>query len=209
MSEEGKFIVIEGPDGSGTTTQTSALARKLSEKGYPSVSTFEPTDSGIGGLIRKKLSDGELFDWKTMTCLFYADRFEHVKWIREQLNKGLNVVCDRYDLSTFFYQSVHDQLDAQSIITQIQSAFDELDYLEQDIVQPDLTFILSCSVDDLIQRIKERKKTDVYESEDFLKKVCKSYLGWRGKFVVHINGMLSIKTITDVMFDKLRKKGIL
>jgi len=100
----GTFIVIEGLDGSGKSTQTALLASFLREHGVQVCATFEPTQYLIGGLIRSFLAN----DWKSspycLQLLFAADRAHHLeKEIIPSLKAGMAVVCDRYFFSSFAY----------------------------------------------------------------------------------------------------------
>lgn len=113
---EGHFIVIEGIDGSGTTTQCSILVDRLSQKGLPAHITREPSDGPIGVLIRQILTGRVVVPghhgarpptWATMATLFAADRLDHLEAeINPNLTDGVTVVCDRYDYSSVAYQTV-------------------------------------------------------------------------------------------------------
>ena len=84
---EGKFIVFEGIDGSGKSTQFKLFCDELKKRGLNPWKTFEPTRGPIGNLIRERfhsLSDGLIY-----TLLFYADRIEHNFNIQEKLKKRL------------------------------------------------------------------------------------------------------------------------
>ncbi len=113
---EGQFIVIEGIDGSGTTTQCSILADRLTEKGLPVHTTREPSDGPVGVMIRQVLT-GRLvvagrhgtrpFNWATMATLFAADRLDHLEAeVVPNLMDGVTVICDRYDHSSVAYQTL-------------------------------------------------------------------------------------------------------
>ena len=113
---DGHFIVIEGIDGSGTTTQCSILADRLTEKGLPVHTTREPSDGPIGVLIRQVLTGRVVvsgrqgarpFNWATMATLFAADRLDHLEAeVIPNLTDGVTVICDRYDHSSVAYQTV-------------------------------------------------------------------------------------------------------
>lgn len=108
------FIVLEGLDGCGTTTQTELLSKKLEEAGYKAVRTNEPTDGSIGRFIRSVLQKKESVDPFTLALLFSADRNEHVygkNGIVEQTKAGKTVVCDRYLFSSLAYQSLFMEYD--------------------------------------------------------------------------------------------------
>ena len=103
------FIVLEGLDGCGTTTQTSLLIKKLEESGISAFGTNEPTDGSIGRFIRSILQKKESVDPFTLALLFSADRNEHVygkNGIAAQAASGKMVICDRYLFSSLAYQSL-------------------------------------------------------------------------------------------------------
>lgn len=105
----GRFIVLEGIDGSGTTTQGHALVAAFEHAGQRAFFTHEPSGLPIGLLLRQVLSSGpelERPDWDAMALLFAADRLQHVACeIEPLLARGVTVVSDRYDLSSLAYQS--------------------------------------------------------------------------------------------------------
>jgi len=101
VSKEGLFVVFEGIDGSGKTTQAQMFASYLDSRSVSrTFLTAEPTDELVGRLIRKILLLGR----ETMACLFFADRSLHLAEIEPILKCGRNVVCDRYAYSTLAYQ---------------------------------------------------------------------------------------------------------
>lgn len=103
------FIVLEGLDGCGTTTQTALLAEKLEKAGRAAVSTNEPTNLSIGRFIRSVLQKKESVDPFTLALLFSADRNEHVygkNGIAGHTEAGKMVICDRYLFSSLAYQSL-------------------------------------------------------------------------------------------------------
>ena len=113
----GRFVVLEGIDGSGTTTQAAALSRELQARQIPHVTTFEPSTGPLGVLLRQALA-GRLvanrggaaapLDPRAMALLFAADRADHVdQQIRPALERGELVLCDRYLLSSLAYQGLN------------------------------------------------------------------------------------------------------
>src|SRR5580693_8502583 len=113
MKARGRFVVLEGIDGAGTTTQVARLADRLRGKKHPVRTTREPSDGPIGALVRQVLTGrvivpgGRAPNWTTMALLFAADRMDHMEaeiepWIAE----GGIMVSDRYDASSLAYQSV-------------------------------------------------------------------------------------------------------
>ncbi len=105
----GKFIVFEGLDGAGTTTQLHLLEKNLKEAGVTVFATAEPTDSAIGRLIRSVLRKEISVEPKTLAMLYATDRYEHLYGkggIIEHLDAGDTVICDRYLYSSIAYQSI-------------------------------------------------------------------------------------------------------
>lgn len=97
------FIVLEGPDGSGTTKHAALLVRRLQERGIPVCATAEPSNGPIGSSIRGFLASGDLPP-DALQLLFTADRADHVRRdILPALSRGEAVVCDRYFPSTLAY----------------------------------------------------------------------------------------------------------
>ena len=111
--QRGRFLVLEGLDGAGTTTQASRLRDWLSARGRRVHLTAEPSRGPVGTGIRHVLSGrlrgagGGTFDAGALALLFAADRLDH--WeseIRPRLEEGVDVVSDRYVLSSLAYQAV-------------------------------------------------------------------------------------------------------
>ncbi len=179
MTEKGKFIVMEGIDGAGTTSQSKRLVYSLRERGVNAWWTCEPTDSPIGILIRQYLARKKesLPSWETMALLFSADRQNHQKAIKAALDVGTWVVCDRYVWSTFAYQLA---MSCEALpLSGIARAgyFNWLSRLGQDIELPNLTFYLDVDVDIALKRIAkdERAVEEAFEQRDFLRQVLKFY----------------------------------
>lgn len=110
----GRFIVLEGLDGAGTTTQAERLSRHLRQLGHRVLTTREPSDGPVGTLLRQALSrrlglphgQAPLGD-RTLALLFAADRVDHLEAeILPALRAGTWVVCDRYVLSSIAYQGL-------------------------------------------------------------------------------------------------------
>ena len=98
------FIVIEGLDGSGTTTQARLLRERLLEDGESIVNTQEPSNSMIGTLISAILEGKEKVNPKTLAYLFAADRKNHIDLLMDSFETS-KVICDRYLFSSLAYQS--------------------------------------------------------------------------------------------------------
>jgi len=105
--DDGRFIVLEGIDGAGTTTQTHRIAEHIRSQRRVVHTTREPSDGPVGHLLRLALGGRlDLGPAHTMALLFAADRLDHVNQeIRPHLRDGSVVICDRYDLSSIAYQT--------------------------------------------------------------------------------------------------------
>ena len=106
-SDRGVFVVFEGGDGVGKTTQVDRLCGWLTERGYEVVRTFEPGDTAVGAAIRRIVLDpatGEMSP-RAEALLYAADKAQHVYAVVEPaLDRGAVVVCDRYVDSMLAYQ---------------------------------------------------------------------------------------------------------
>lgn len=113
MSErekQGQFIVFEGIDCSGKSTQARLLAERLMTLGVPVYSTKEPTDAPIGALLRKILTGQVEADSRALAPLFAADRLEHLlgktESLCQKIKAGISVISDRYYFSSYAYHGV-------------------------------------------------------------------------------------------------------
>ena len=158
----GRFIVLEGIDGAGTTTHSKRLYKALRQRGTEVVHSFEPTNGPIGGLIRQVLQNRlgvsdhtglRPFSWSTMALLFAADRLDHLdSVVVPALADGRIVVSDRYDLSSLLYQSVTAPA-GDGVISWIRT-------LNERALRPDLTLVLDVSVDTAEKRRLQRSGRD-------------------------------------------------
>jgi dTMP kinase len=108
MTEPGRFIVLEGGDATGKTTQAALLATRLRDQGREVVQTFEPGGTVLGGSLRRLLLDGEgTVEPEAEALLMAADRAQHVlEVVRPSLSRGDWVVSDRFMPSSLAYQGV-------------------------------------------------------------------------------------------------------
>jgi len=161
---EGKFIVFEGLDGSGSSTQIELLYDYLKKKGKKIHSTKEPTKNFIGVLIRQQLRK----EWKSgqecLQLLFAADRAHHLEIeVLPLIREGVIVISDRYLFSTLAYGSL--DLD-----------FKWLKNINSSFKLPDLTIILKVPAEVCMERMKRsRPQLELFEEEEKLKKVWKNY----------------------------------
>lgn len=160
----GRFIVLEGPDGSGTTTHAKLLAETLKARGEDVVLTAEPTDSPIGTFIREQLQAKTVECPSALQLLFCADRAWHIeKVIKPALAAGKTVISDRYVISTLIYGEALG-LDPDWLV-RVNTPF----------LEPDLMIIALPPLHVCLERIMKRKQLDVFENTRFQKKVYDLY----------------------------------
>ncbi|MFN8532028.1 MAG: dTMP kinase [Dehalococcoidia bacterium] len=158
------FLVLEGLDGAGTTTQRSLLTTSLRKRGLTVLETWEPTDGPVGQVIRRFLTGAIALDPAALALLFAADRLDHLRReVRPALEAGNVVVCDRYLLSSLAYQSI--DLDGDWVAR-----------INREADQPDLTIVLAISPEAALDRITRRgQPAEHYERLDRLRAVARAY----------------------------------
>jgi len=165
------FAVLEGCDGSGTTTQIAIITERLKKIQKPLFfPTFEPTNSQIGRIIRAALKKEINLEPETLAMLFASDRNEHLygkDGILAHTKKGVLAVSDRYVLSSFVYQGIEcgDELPKR---------------LNSGFPLPELTIFLDIKPEIALERIKNRDSVELYEYLDFQEKVREKYLAILG-----------------------------
>ncbi len=169
----GKFITLEGIEGSGKTTQLEFVTEYIKKAGKELVCTREPGGTLVGEKIRDILLDHQLPSMHSDTelMLMFAARVEHIRQVIEPaLSEGKWVVCDRFYDATYAYQGYGRDISLQRI--------DELKEFSIGSLIPDRTFLLDVSLDISMQRVTERGNKDRFENEkiDFYTKVREGYL---------------------------------
>lgn len=184
------FLVLEGLDGAGTTTQTTRLVRALTERGGEVVQTCEPTDGPVGRIIRDVLrGDQRAPTVETLPWLFAADRADHLsRRVEPALKRGAYVVSDRYYHSSLAYQSLTLPLDQVAALNAFRS--------------PHITFFIDVPVDVCLERISKRGgELEIYEKRDKLERIAEAYekvmtlVRSRGETVIRIDGTQSAKDV--------------
>jgi len=204
---DARFIVFEGLDGAGTTTQAARLQAHCTRRGTPCFLTNEPTTDPIGTFIRRLLSgtergaDGLPYrpDERTMGLLFAADRLAHSRTIAERLALGEDVVCDRYLFSSMAYQTLDPVVRGEWVVD-----------INQGCAVPDLTLFLAVPVDVCLARIRARAGgASIYESRDHLETIARNYERllpmYAASFgrVVRIDGTGSMDKVHEAVLDAI------
>ncbi|MFA6376147.1 MAG: dTMP kinase [Candidatus Paceibacterota bacterium] len=160
----GKFIVFEGLDGAGKSTQAGLLNGYLAGVAQRSYLTSEPSQFLVGGIVRSRL----LGEWQSspecLQLLFAADRDQHLeKEIVPRLEAGMAVVADRYFMSSIAYGAV-------------ECDFDWLAQVNRNFLIPDLTVYLDVPASVCVQRIADNGKSiELFEKKNVLERVSENY----------------------------------
>lgn len=167
---KGRFIVVEGLDGSGKGTQTAMLMSALAGKGIRCHLTSEPTQYATGGLIRDALAGLTKRTPYEMAGLFLADRIAHCEnpndGIKALLSRGITVICDRYYFSSLAYQGMDIGLDWLLAANVDCPA----------ILKPDLCIFLDVPASVADSRIESgRSSREIFEQAETIARIGKKY----------------------------------
>ncbi len=201
-----KFIVFEGIDGSGTTTQSELLKDYLLLQGEKAIVSPEPSDGIIGKFIRNILQDKNLISHQNqnfdeqMAYLFAADRYDHLynekNGVFTLIKNNYYVISTRYYFSSLAYNGNTPE-EWQLIQT-----------LNQKFPQPDLVIYLDIPVELSLERIKQRSLHEVYENKKKLTQVKENYFkiftDYQG-FLLKIDGTQTTDIISLFIQDSVNK----
>ena len=187
MRRKGIFLVIEGLDGSGKTTQATILARRLSQS-HNAMLTAEPSRGKIGTFIRNRILYGEKRPPTDVEALlFAADRIEHVEnEIKPALAQGQLVISDRYVYSSLAYQGAAGL------------SLEWIEKVNEHALKPDLAVFIDVDPKTVMRRLKPRKS--VMENLETQQKVRDVYLKFvaKGK-LVRLDGNRAKNEVADAL----------
>ncbi len=168
--EKGKFIVLEGIDGSGKSSQIGPLMKRLEGLGVPCRADREPTGGPVGSLIRQIFTGRVTADNRVIAALYAADRIDHlvneVDGLCAAIDQGITVVSDRYYFSSYAYHSV--DMDMEWVI--------QANSVSAGLLRPTLTVFLDVPVETTLERIhKNRFVEEIFDQEDRLRKTRELY----------------------------------
>ena len=168
--ERGKFIALEGIDGSGKSTQIGRLVRRLTERGVDCHATREPTGRPVGALIRQALTGQTPLDPRVIAALYAADRIDHLvngeDGLLALVEQGITVVTDRYYFSSYAYHSVDMAMDWVIGANSVSAG----------LLRPTLTVFLDVPVELAMERIRRgRDRVELFEKEDRLRQTRALY----------------------------------
>ena len=198
------FIVFEGIDGAGTSTQIKILKnRPDSDKFF---FTTEPTDSETGKFLRKMLKGDVELDARTAAFLFAADRNEHLYGkggtncgVVSQAEGGKIVVSDRYLFSSLTYQSV--------------TCGEELPRrLNESFPLPEILFFFDINPEISLKRVLNRGETEIYEKLDFQRATAERYRKVIAEYekmntgmkIVRLDAGKSVEEISEIISGELK-----
>jgi dTMP kinase len=200
------FIVLEGLDGAGTSTQLRMIDRQLNKERIPHCCTFEPTRGHIGRLIWDVLKGKKSVHPYTLALLFAADRKEHLEQpgvgIISRAGKGELVVTDRYLFSSLAYQS-------------IENGFQKVLFLNARFPLPSHLFFIDTSPEVCQERMLRRRRKEIFDRLAFQRRVCETYQKAfdtfsNSKMVLHrIDGNQSPEVVFRSVWNVLQELPIL
>jgi len=197
-----RFFVLEGIDGTGTTTQLEAVSRRLALSGARIHACAEPTGGPVGRLIREALSGRISLSPAALAYLFAADREEHLSapgGVLERLGGGEAVLCDRYLFSSLAYQSLQDD---PALPFALNGRFP----------LPDTVYYFSLDARTALERIGSRKEREIFESADFMERVSARYGSVMGLYrgsgvrVVDVDASMDRDAITGKIVEDVRSR---
>lgn len=216
MINHGKFIVIEGTDGSGKTTQTEALLLRLKKEGVESESIrFPQYEKNLFGNLIRECLDGKHGDFisldpKIASVLYACDRFETISKIKKWLEEGKVIVADRYVSSNQIHQGgkIKDQKDRAKFLDWLSA----MEYDTLGVIKPDAVIYLdvpSQISEDLISK-REGIKDAADSDFEYLKnsKEAGEFMISRENFWTKIicapdGALLSIEKIHEMIWEKV------
>ena len=206
----GRFFVLEGLDGAGTTTQAKRLAAWMRERGRQVHVTAEPSAGPVGALIRQILTrrvagppgprgEAQGFDPSALALLFAADRLDHVSAeIGPRLAEGWDVISDRFTLSSLAYQALTCD-DASWVET-----------INRRALAPDATLFLEVSPATAVRRrFAASGQREIFEVPAFQRKVARAYrsaiarLREVGQRVEIVDGNGPVEEVTAALAEKV------
>jgi len=199
------FIVFEGLDGSGTTTQAELLEKKFNFTNIPCISSCEPTKGFIGKAIREVLSGDIKVAAGTIAKLFVSDRHEHIynpdNGIKARCNSGDVVISDRYLFSSLAYQS-------------LDYGFEKVLELNSTFPLPEYLFFLDVPENICQQRLSSRDHLEIYEEHTLQESIIKNYkrsmeiYKYSGMNIYILDGTLDKDELGKIIWSKLNTNPI-
>ncbi len=201
--KRGRFIVFEGGDGCGKTTQAARLCRRIvKELGERCLLEREPDNRDImGAVARAAFYGGVKLLPESLAYLHVADRLEHVDFMLPHLNAGTNIVCDRYYPSNMAYNST-DRLSIEQIYELNRPCFEML--------EPDAIIFLEVPTEETARRrAADRASQEMFDADETQRRVIEDYrrtldfLAAKGKNILRIDASLPEDEVADIIWHSL------
>ncbi|MEK6264607.1 MAG: dTMP kinase [Clostridium sp.] len=200
----GKLIALEGPDGSGKTTQIELLEKHLVQLGYEVVRTREPGGTDISEKIREIIldNDNSKMSYMCEALLYAASRAQLVNQIiKPALKLGKIVICDRFVYSSMVYQGIGRGLGMETVKGINEAALGGL--------EADLIFMITIPYEEGLKRKKKQRTLDRLENggNEFHKKVFEGYLDICKKYdkIEVIDGNRDAKEVQKDLINAIKK----
>lgn len=194
----GRFLVFEGLDGAGTTTQTALLVERLAVLGRPAHATHEPSTGEIGLAVRRAIQGTLPLGPEALALGFAADRLHHLADIDRVLAAGTHVVCDRYALSSLAYQAA-DGVDVAWLAE-----------INREARPPDATIFVDTPIAVCLERITARGDAteDRFHTEDLLRATDSAYRralasGFDVGALVTVDGALPVDVVAERIWEQV------
>lgn len=198
LRARGRFFVLEGADGVGTTTQRHRLAQRLEARGRRVHITAEPSTGPCGRLIREILAT-RAHDEATrreLALLFAADRIHHhAHEVEPHLAGGEDVVCDRYVLSSLVYQS-------------LELPLEWVEALNRYAPPADATMLITLPIEEALARLEARPGRDLFETRALQARVHEAYAALAARVDARVvDGRGSMDDVTERLVASLIEAG--
>ena len=195
---KGRFIVFEGIDGAGKSTQIEMLRQKLIGEGRKVFITAEPTASVTGGILRDALSGNYKRCPSELAAMFLSDRIFHnvneSVGINQALERGFDVISDRYYYSSFAYQGLESDIDW--VINMNLNC--------PDIRKPDLCIFLDLDAEKSKARIDTNRATvEIFENEETLNKIRNKFFDVFKRLPDENIAIIDASGSVDEVFEKI------
>lgn len=205
MKKQGQFIVFEGIDGSGKTTQIQLLTERLKKQGVICYETMEPTPGPIGSMVRQILSGRMKADNRVIAGLCAADRLDHllneVDGLQSKIDQGVTVLSDRYYFSSYAYQGL--DMDMDWII--------KINEQSSQVLKPTVNIFIDIDADTAMERItKNRFHQELFEKKSKLAKIRENYIEAFSRLkdtenVLIIDGKQTPEQIAEEIWKKVKE----
>ena len=202
-TDRGLLISIEGVDTAGKSTQAILLKDRFEKEGKKAtIIHFPRYESTVGSYIGKILNDENMFNnisKKALQMLYVADQLDAQEEIERLLSEGVNVILDRYDLSTIAYYSM---LNKENIATAISDVYHNLQF---DLKKPDITFLLTLESNEIAKR---KKVLDNMEKLSNIKEITNLYIDIKNyiqdsRYFVYVYANMPIEKVHKEIYKYL------